>query len=658
MCGIFGLLLNKFFIDETYTNEEIQEFYKYIFENFKDHNERGPDNSIIKYHENISSIIGFHRLAINGLNSESNQPIIINKKLLICNGEIYNYKNFYNKFNITPKTHSDCEAIIYMYEMFGIETTLHYIDGVFAFMLIDFTDLNNIRCFVARDPYGVRPLFEFQMDLNYDKNEEFKDYQNTSFGFASEMKYFYKLQNLQITSIKNIKQFKPGSYVEYQMGINSFSSSYINNNVEKMSWHKVNEKIYHNVHSICDITPYIPDYQLQSCDDYYTDSLYYDLEENIITTHIKLLLEQAVQKRVTTTDRPIACLLSGGLDSSLITSLVHRFYSSSERTLETYSIGMKGSEDLKYAKIVADFLGTKHTSIEVTEQEFLDEIPNIIKTIESYDTTTVRASVGNYLVSKYISLNSDAKVIFNGDGSDEVTGGYMYFHYAPNDVEFDNECKRLLENIHFFDVLRSDRSISNNGLEPRTPFLDKRFVQYYLSIPREIRFNTHKQFCEKYLLRKAFDDGTYLPKEVLWRTKEAFSDGVSSQSRSWYQIIQEHVEKFDYIKNIYENQYFYKIMFDELKKKFLNIPENEIKLTKEQIYYYLIYKKHYNHDEIKGITNKDIIPYYWMPNFIKATDASARTLQIYDNKTINKTQKLKEKINYKIKYNIHMEKID
>ena len=186
---------------------------------------------------------------------------------------------------------------------------------------------------------------------------------------------------------------------------------------------------------------------------------------------IKEQLEVAVKKRVMNTDRPIACLLSGGLDSSLITALVQKFYTNS--VLETYSIGLEGSVDLKYAKIVADYLKTKHTTIVVSEKDFLNAIPETIHAIESFDTTTVRASVGNYLVSKYISEHSEAKVIFNGDGSDEVCGGYLYFHAAPDPIEFDKENRRLLKDIHLFDVLRSDRSISSNGLEARTPFLDK-----------------------------------------------------------------------------------------------------------------------------------------------------------------------------------------
>ena len=232
---------------------------------------------------------------------------------------------------------------------------------------------------------------------------------------------------------------------------------------------------------------------------------------------------------------------------------------------------------------------------------FLDAIPEVIYTIESYDTTTVRASVGNWLISKYIRENSDAKVVFNGDGSDEVTGGYMYFHLAENALEFDHECKRLLKDICYFDVLRSDRSISSHGLEARTPFLDKNFVQMYLSIPAETRFLEMKRTkIEKYLLREAFDKTNLLPDNVLWRTKEAFSDGVSTQKESWFETIQN---------------------FAKEKYKDMNIDGP----TAEKYWYRELFNQYYPNC-------KNVIPYMWMPKFVDATDASARTLDIYKTK--------------------------
>ena len=274
---------------------------------------------------------------------------------------------------------------------------------------------------------------------------------------------------------------------------------------------------------------------------------------------------------------------------------------------------VQGSEDLKYARIVADYLKTDHKEIILTEKEFLGAIPRTIENIESYDTTTVRASVGNFLVSEYIKNNSDAKVIFNGDGSDEVCGGYIYFHAAPSPVDFDNECRRLLNDIHAFDVLRSDKSISSNGLEPRTPFLDKNFVQTYLSIPPHLRCHNLEKNCEKHLLRKAFQDSKLLPENILFRKKEAFSDGVSGLKRSWFEIIQNHVKTTPAIQSVI------KIPFT-IRNSSWNEPK-----TDEQKYYRKLFNrfcKHYS----------TVIPYFWMPKFIEASDASARTLKIYDIK--------------------------
>ena len=240
-----------------------------------------------------------------------------------------------------------------------------------------------------------------------------------------------------------------------------------------------------------------------------------------------------------------------------------------------------------------------------------DAIPEIIAKIESYDTTTVRASVGNYLISKYIKNNSEAKVIFNGDGSDEVTGGYMYFHAAPDEFSFDAECRRLLQDIYTFDVLRSDKSISSNGLEPRTPFLDRNFVQFYMSLPASMRCHNKKRDCEKYLLRKAFHNKGVIPESVLWRTKEAFSDGVSGDRKSWYQIIDDKIiERFGSKYDITTRN----------SDGIINPPT-----TREQKYYRDIFDNLYPN-------LASVVPYFWMPKFIEAHDSSARTLSIYREK--------------------------
>ena len=554
MCGIFSILNNYDIIDNDFIEEQ-----------FNKGQHRGPDNSTINLHNN--DFIGFHRLQINGLNSESNQPFCIDNIILICNGEIYNYKKLFQNIKYNPVTNSDCEIIIYLYKLYGIEYTLNLLDGVFAFILFDY---NINRIYVARDPYGVRPLY-YLCNNNYifNTNKNNNTFNNL-IGFASELKQLSEFSN-KFNNYTNedelilVKQFTAGEYMEF------------NNNENK--WF-LNNKITYNSFKINNIKI---DNQI-------------DVLENIHN-----LFYNAVKKRVENTDRPVACLLSGGLDSSIVAALVSKIYG---KQLETYSIGLEDSEDLKYARIVANYLNTKHTEIIVSEDDFFAEIPEVITMIESYDTTTVRASVGNYLVAKYISQNSDAKVIFNGDGSDELMGGYLYFKKCPDHLEFDKECKRLLENICYFDVLRSDRSISTNGLEPRTPFLDRNFVDYYLSISSKLRYDTNlKQ--EKFLFRKAFDKD-YLPNEILWRRKEAFSDGVSKKSRSWYEIIKEKVIEQKDIK------------YDTSIEYNFNTPQ-----SLEQLYYRTIF-------EIVYPNFGYIIPYFWMPKYVKTDDASARTTEVYN----------------------------
>lgn len=255
---------------------------------------------------------------------------------------------------------------------------------------------------------------------------------------------------------------------------------------------------------------------------------------------LQMSLFDAVRKR-TMSDKPIGALLSGGLDSSVIVAILTQLL---PNRLHTFSVGLPDSPDLKYARMVSDHCGTIHHELVITKQEYLDAIPAVIRDIESHDVTTVRASVGNWLIGKYIRERTDIKVVFNGDGSDEVGGGYKYFQRAPSDAEFEQECRRLLKDIHLFDVLRSDRCIASHGLEPRTPYLDKQFVATWLSIPSEYR----RKKPEKGMLRLAFNP--FLPKEIVWRPKEAFSDGMS-ECAPWKDIQNEE----EYYKNIYSEMY-------------------------------------------------------------------------------------------------------
>ena len=544
MCGIF------FYFGDNETKEVLKN-------NFNKIKNRGPDYSELKQINN-KIFMGFHRLSIIDKSENANQPFFIDGIYLICNGEIYNYKELTHENNFNTKSGSDCEVIIHMYKKYGILETIKNLDGVFAFVLYD-SNINKL--FAGRDAFGVRPLF---MGKN-NKNKELC--------FSSELKAISEIS-------ENIEQFMPGSYTEINIGNeNNIIGDIFSGRNYYWKW-------------------YSYPFELSSTE---------NMDMNEILSNINIKLTKAVEKRLMS-DRPIGCLLSGGLDSSLISSIVAKsFKKRGKGVLNTFSIGLPGSTDLKYAKMVSDFIGSKHHEIVLSENDFLSAIPQVIYSIESYDTTTVRASTANYLIGKYIKENTDIVVVYNGDGSDEQSG-YIYLANAPTLDDFQNECISLLKNIHYFDVLRSDRSISSKwSLEARTPFLDKEFVKFYMSI--NPKFKSYHDTIEKYLLRKAFDNNEYLPKDVLWRRKEAFSDGCSSKERSWHNIIKEHVDKI-----ISDDEFLYK------SAKY----QHNTPLMKESLYYREIFEKIFNN-------NSNVIPKFWLPKWTNnIIDPSARELDNYN----------------------------
>lgn len=538
---------------------------------------RGPEGTrIVNMADNVT--FGFTRLAINGLTDAGMQPYVRGSISWVCNGEIYNSKSLEKSLGM-EKTGSDCECIgeLYLRHRDDLATFARALDGVFAIALYD-SDLN--RLVVLRDPFGVRPLFvgmrpNMSTSIAQVNNMPVPMYKASfdTFVFTSELKAL-------VPYFEHVAPFSPGTIQTYDL----------------KSMVMTQELRYHSV-------PWM-------LNPLYSDAN--DIGFVQAKEAIRFALEEAVKKRLLT-ERPIACLLSGGLDSSLIAALVQNNLRELDLPpLKTFSIGFEGSSDLKHAKIVADWIGSDHTEIKMTPDEFFEAIPIVVKAIESYDTTTVRASTGNYMVAKKIRELSDCKVVFNGDGSDELFGGYLYFNNAPNDHAFQAECERLLNDIHTFDVLRSDRSISANGLEARTPFLDKQFVSVVRSIqPSYLRPVPGKQM-EKFILRSAFDDGSTLPPEVLWRRKEAFSDGVSTPEKAWFQEIQDRVAK---------------LVPDNWKEKsILSYSHHMLPKTPEEYYYRFLFTTSYGLSAIKAT-----VPYRWMPKWCPETnDPSARTLQIYN----------------------------
>lgn len=505
---------------------------------------RGPEGKRLSTVEGYGTL-GFTRLAINGLTELGMQPMKQEDRSWVCNGEIYNAADLVATYNLLEENGSDCGVIGPLYERFchegvSLEGFFQALDGVFSVVLVD---EGRQQIIIARDPYGVRPLYKGKCVATGRPV------------YASEIKGLLQL-------CEEVEPFPPGHYQVIQMNGDLYT---------------VNEpKAYHGI-------PWIK--QLRSLD--------------MCKEAVRTALEAAVKKRVVTTEREVACLLSGGLDSSLVAALVAKVSKELGRgPIRTYSIGMEGSQDLRHARMVAEYIGSTHTEVIVTAEEMFAAVPEVIRAIESYDTTTVRASVPNYLLAKTIRETSDCKVVFNGDGADEVWGSYLYFNLAPSDAAYEDECRRLLRDMHMFDVLRSDRSVAANGLEARSPYLDKQFVATVLSLPVEFRRPTPGGLCEKWLMRESFP--RVLPSQVLWRRKEAFSDGVSGD-KAWYQSTQEMAAAALPDWTSYGTK------------------------TAEQAYYKDCYVQAFGNSTLH--TN---VPYYWMPRWSPGvTDPSARTLPLY-----------------------------
>jgi asparagine synthase (glutamine-hydrolysing) len=323
-----------------------------------------------------------------------------------------------------------------------------------------------------------------------------------------------------------------------------------------------------------------------------------------VDSKIRSLFIESVEKRMMS-DRPVCSLLSGGLDSSIVSSVASKYCKTHNTILNTFSIGFeKNATDLKYAQMVADFIESNHTEVIISFKDAISALDDVIYTTETFDVTTIRASTGQYLLSKYISENTPFKVVLSGDGSDELMGGYLYSYHAPTADDLNKETLRLVEELHKYDVLRVDRCVSRWGLEARVPFLDKKFVDYFFSVSAE--FKTPQRFqIEKGLFRKAFDTGEYLPKDVLFRKKEAFSDGVSSVENSWHTVLQKHIETL-----VTDQEY------NENKGLFSPVPT-----SKEAYYYRTIYERHYNPTVL--------VDYYWVPKWSNTNEPSARELRLY-----------------------------
>ncbi|KAJ8373146.1 hypothetical protein AAFF_G00270520 [Aldrovandia affinis] len=528
------------------------------------HEDRAPWARRFRF-ENVNGFtnccFGFHRLAIVD-QLYGMQPLRIKKFpfLWLCyNGEIYNHLRLKQQFEFDFQTKVDGEILLHLYEHFGIEKMASLLDGVFAFVLLDTA---NRKVFLGRDTFGVRPMFRLLTDDGF-------------LAVCSEAKGLTEITH-SMASPAEITPFPPGHFEAFDLKASGKVES-----TQLDCFHSCTDKPQHAAYDS-------------------VRSLPSGFELDTVRSNIRTLFESAVRKRLMA-HRRIGCLLSGGLDSSLVAATLVKLAKEEELKypVQTFAIGTENSPDIQAARKVAAYIGSEHHEVNFTPEEGIRAVQEVIFHLETYDITTVRASVGMYLVSKYIREKTDSVVIFSGEGSDELTQGYLYFHKAPSPKAAAEDSVRLMKELYLFDVLRADRTTAAHGLELRVPFLDHRFCAYYLSLPEEMR--VPKDGVEKHLLRDSFKGLNLIPDDILWRRKEAFSDGMSSIKRS--------KTSWDHVNDS---------QLETAAKAFPHFPPK----TKEGYFYRQIFEKYYPG---RGAW----LPHYWMPRWIKATDPSARTLSIY-----------------------------
>lgn len=479
---------------------------------------RGPDWSGI--FSNDKAILSHERLSIVDPESGGQPLYSKDKKLVLAvNGEIYNHRDIRNKTEKQYEylTHSDCEVILALYREKGINF-IEDLNGIFAFALYD---IEKNEYLIARDHIGIIPLY-----MGWDAAG--------SFYVASELK---ALEGV----CTKFQEFLPGHYWSSKEG-------------KLVKWYKREWTEYEAVKN-----------------------------NGASIEELRVALEEAV-KRQLMSDVPYGVLLSGGLDSSIISAVAKKFAprrveADSEQEawyprLHSFAVGLKESPDLVAARKVADHLQTVHHEIHFTVQEGIDALSDVIYHLETYDVTTIRASTPMYLMARVIK-SMGIKMVLSGEGADELFGGYLYFHKAPNAQAFHEETVRKLSKLHLYDCLRANKSLAAWGVEGRVPFLDKEFMDVAMRLNPEEKMSKNGRI-EKWVLRKAFED--YLPASVAWRQKEQFSDGVGY---SW----------IDSLKAMVNEKVSDAEMASSAKKFPINPP-----MSKEEYYYRSIFAKHFPSD--------------------------------------------------------------
>lgn len=521
---------------------------------------RGPDWSGI--FSNNKAILSHERLSIVDPESGGQPLYSKDKKLVLAvNGEIYNHRDIRKKTEKTYEylTHSDCEVVLALYREKGINF-LEDLNGIFAFALYD---IEKDEYLVARDHMGIIPLY-----MGWDDAGQFY--------VASELK---ALEGV----CTKFQEFLPGHYLSSKDG-------------KMTKWYKRDWTEYENVkNNKADIA------------------------------ELRAALEAAV-KRQLMSDVPYGVLLSGGLDSSIISAVAKKYAPKRIESdgkqeawypqLHSFAVGLRDSPDLVAAKKVATHLGTIHHEIYFTVQEGLDALTDVIYHLETYDVTTVRASTPMYLLARVIK-SMGIKMVLSGEGADEIFGGYLYFHKAPNAQAFHEETIRKLGKLHLYDNLRANKSLAAWGVEGRVPFLDKEFMDVAMRLNPEEKMSKNGRM-EKWILRKAFED--YLPESVAWRQKEQFSDGVGY---SWIDSLKEMV--------------IAKVSDEDMAKSAAKFPINP-PMSKEEYFYRSIFHKHFPSDSaarcvpsVPSVACSTPEALAWDASMQNANDPSGRAMKSVHN---------------------------
>jgi asparagine synthase (glutamine-hydrolysing) len=590
MCGIFGLIETSSIKPTADNKQQVFQKYKSIIESATSNlAHRGPDsngNNLIIDPNFDKSILMIHtRLKITG--DDTSQPLVNknNTLFLIINGEIFNWKSLEKELDYTC-TKSDCEIIFPLYERYkqNIPEMLNKLQGQFSFFLYD---IETKHILIARDPIGVTPLY-----IGYKYNSNSDTNIINRFVVSSELKCLTMSDpnSTNESLVDNIKLFYPRGYL--YTSIESNSTNYL-----EMP------------------TSYLNFYEMFS-DNHTVNYIKSKKDQNIIMQNIREKLIQSVRTQlrdIIESDLEFGVLLSGGLDSSLITSLVVSIADEMgyKKKVKTFSIGIDSTvPDLVAARSVAEYFNTEHHEYNFTVNEGINNLQNIIWYAESYDCTTIRASTPMYILTKRIKQNyPNLKVLFSGELSDELLC-YLYGANAPSEKEFQMETINLVSNVHLFDCLRANKMCMANSIEVRVPFTDIDYVKYILGInPQWKTFgNTSDNKIEKQILRDSFVG--FLPTSILYRKKEQFSDGVSSlidDKNNWIHGLKKYCEskysdlEFNTLQNLYVH----------------NKPT-----TKEHLLYRTIFCKLFNDTSYKNTSEFTVK--MWEPKWCKSKDPSGR----------------------------------